>query len=257
MTTPPPQQPPPPPPARPSGAQAAAVAAAQEEEMSALGPALAAFVLAALAYARTGGRVAGLPLTVATKLGYYGMVSTALAAVAARALDHQRAWAGRRQADQLWPHTDVGVASGTEAGLTVLAQAARVIARKARLDEATGGAPGVSLPGEPWSPADVEHARSYADPGKIALPVVQATRHAAQLAAAEAAGWTRKRWIDRHDNRVRVNHAFLGSTEYEFHTVPISEPFVTLDDNKLWYPGDTSAPVHEWMRCRCWLQLLP
>lgn len=255
MTAPRTEQPPPPP-ARPTGPQAAAVAAAQDEEVSALGPALAAFMVAVLAYARTGGRVAGLPLTIARKIGYYTLVSAALEGLAARALDHQRVWSGRRQADELWPHTDIGMAAGVNAGLTTLAQAAQVIARKARVDEATGGAPGISLPGEPFSPADAEHARSYAQPEKIALPVVQSTRHAAQLAVAEAAGWTRKRWIDKHDNRVRASHAFLGSKEYEYHTVPILEPFVTIDDNKLWYPGDTSAPPHEWMRCRCWLQLL-
>jgi hypothetical protein len=84
---------------------------------------------------------------------------------------------------------------------------------------------------------------------------VQSTKHAAQLAAASEAGWTRKTWVDMHDNRVRVNHAFLGAKDYEFHTVPILEPFETLDGNKLWYPGDTSAPVHEWIKCRCWLKL--
>jgi hypothetical protein len=130
-----------------------------------------------------------------------------------------------------------------------------VIARKARVDEAQGGSPGISLPGEPYDPQAAEHAASYADPEQIALPVVQNTRHGAQLGAAEEAGWTRKTWVDRHDTRVRASHAFLGSPKYEFHTVPIGEPFVTLDDNKLWYPGDTSAPVEEWIRCRCWLKL--
>lgn len=253
---PPPGEQPTPPPARPTGPQSDSVSAAQDEEISALGPALAAFMLSVLAYARTTGRVAGLPITIARKVGYYALVSAALEAVAARALDHQRVWSGRRQADELWPHTDIAIAAGVEAGLTTLAQAAKVIARRAREDEAAGGAPGISLPGEPYDAQAAEDARSYADPEKIALPVVQSTRHAAQLAAAEAAGWTRKRWIDMHDNRVRASHAFLGSSSYEFHTVPILEPFVTIDGNKLWYPGDTSAPPSEWMRCRCWLQLL-
>jgi hypothetical protein len=151
---------------------------------------------------------------------------------------------------------DIGVRAGVESGLTTLAQAAKHIAREARADEAAGGSPGVSLPGELYDPqALAEPQQTYADPEQIALPVVQSTRHAAQLAAATEAGWTRKTWVDMHDNRVRVNHAFLGSPQYEFHTVPILEPFETLDGNKLWYPGDTSAPIHEWMRCRCWLKL--
>lgn len=256
MTTPPQQPPPEQPPQRPvTVPQAAAVAAALEEEESALQPALAAFIAAVLAFARTGGRVAGLPLTIATKIGYYSLIVGALESLAMRGLDQQRAYAGSRAAEELWEHADEGVAAGVAAGLETLAQAAKHIARSAREDEATGGSPGVSLPGEPYDPAAAEHAKTYADPEKIALPVVQSTRHAAQLAAAEAAGWTRKTWVDSHDNRVRVNHAFLGSPQYEFHSVPISEPFVTLDDNKLWYPGDTSAPPHEWMRCRCWLKL--
>lgn len=250
-----PQQPPPPPPERPSVPQIEAVAQAQAEEISAVMPALAAFVTAVMAYARTGGRIAGLPLTVAAKVGYDAAVIGILIAIANRALDHQRAWTGSRAAEELWTGQDAGVQRGVDAGLTTLSQAARHIARNARLDEASGGSPGVSLPGEIYDPGAAEHAKSYADPEQIALPVVQSTRHAAQLAAATEAGWTRKTWVDMHDNRVRVNHAFLGSKGYEYHTVPMLEPFVTLDDNKLWYPGDTSAPPHEWMRCRCWLKL--
>lgn len=250
-----PQQPPPPPPERPSVRQAAAVEQAQAEEILSVTPALSAFVTAVMAYVRTGGRIAGLPLTVAAKVGYDAAVIGILTAIASRALDHQRTWSGVRAAEELWLGQDIGVQTGVMSGLTTLAQAAKHIARSARIDEATGGSPGVSLPGEIYDPEAAEHAKSYADPEQIALPVVQSTRHAAQLAAAMEAGWTRKTWVNMHDNRVRVNHAFLGSKDYEFHTVPILEPFVTLDDNKLFYPGDTSAPVHEWIKCRCWLKL--
>jgi hypothetical protein len=252
---PPPEEQPPPPPPRQYAVEAEAVRAAQDAEVSAVLPALAAFVTAVMAYARTGGRVAGSPLTVARKIGYYGAVGLALAQIAERALDHQRTYAGSRAAEELWLSHEVGQAAGVDAGLTVLAQAARHIAREARTDEATGGSPGVSLPGEPYDPKATEHAKTYADPEQIALPVVQNTRHAAQMAAAEEAGWVRKTWVDMHDTRVRASHAFLGSTKYEYHTVPIAEPFVTINDNKLWYPGDTSAPVEEWIRCRCWLKL--
>jgi hypothetical protein len=243
-------------PERPSGPQAAAVADAQDYDVNALGPALAAFVAAVLAYSRGTGHLMGSPLTVARKVGYYAAVVAILRSIAGRGLDLQRAFSGPRAAEELWGGQDQGLAAGETAGLTTLAQAARVIARKARVDEARGGSPGVSLPGEPYDPQAEEITRTYSDPSQIALPVAQSTKHAAQLAAASEAGWTRKRWVDMHDNRVRVNHAFLGSQKYEYHTVPILEPFVTLDGNKLWYPGDTSAPVHEWMRCRCWLQLL-
>lgn len=236
-------------------AQAEAEAQLLDEAVSAIGPALAAFTAAVLAYARTGQRLAGAPATVAKKVGYYSLVLAALQSLSQRSLDHQRTWAGKRAAEELWEHGDAAVAAGVEAGLTTLAQSAKYIARAARVDEATGGSPGVSLPGEPYDPDAAEHAKSYADPEKIALPVVQSTKHAAQLTAAEMAGWTRKAWVSKKDNRVRVNHVFLNAKNYEYHEVPIGEPFVTLDDNKLWYPGDTSAPPHEWMRCRCWLRL--
>jgi hypothetical protein len=244
-------------PARPPrdyAAQAEAQAAEQDFEVNAVTPALAAFVAAVLAFSRGQGHLMGSPLTVARKVGYYGAVAAILTQIASRALEHSRSWAGPRAAEELWGGQDQGLEVGRGAGLAVLARAARVIARKARADEARGGAPGVSLPGEPWSP-DALQTPSYADPDILGLPVVQSTRHAAQLAAAEEAGWTRKAWIDMHDNRVRMTHAFLGSPKYEYHTVPIGEPFVTVDGNKLWYPGDTSAPIHEWVRCRCWLKL--
>lgn len=250
----PPDQPPPQP-VRPTGPEAAAVAEAQEFEIGAVTPALAAFVAAVLAYSRSSGHLLGSPLTVAKKIGYYGAVAAIISQISGRALDHQRAFAGKRAAEELWEGQDAGMAAGEEAALKALSQAARVIARKARADEAAGGSPGISLPGEPYDPEAPDHAKSYSDPEQIALPVVQNTRHAAQLAAAEAAGWTRKTWIDKHDTRVRASHAFLGSPKYEFHTVPIGEPFVTIEDSKLWYPGDTSGPVHEWIRCRCWMKL--
>jgi hypothetical protein len=245
----------PPQPDRPTGAQVDAVREAQDYDVDAVGPALAAFIAAVLAYSRGSGHLMGSPLTVARKVGYYAAVIAIIRQIAGRGLDHPRAWTGHRAAEELWDGQDAGLAAGEAAGLTTLAQAARVIARKARQDEARGGSPGISLPGEPYDPLADETAKSYSDPEQIALPVVQSTKHAAQMAAASEAGWKRKTWVDMHDNRVRVNHVFLGSPKYEFHTVPILEPFETLDGNKLWYPGDTSAPVHEWIRCRCWLRL--
>jgi hypothetical protein len=248
--TPPPQQP-----ARPVMPQAQAVADDQDYDVDALGPALAAFISAVLAYSRGSGHLLGSPLTVAKKIGYYAAVIAIIRQIAGRGMDQQRAWTGSRAAEELWAGQDQGMAAGEAAGLATLAQAARVIARKARADEARGGSPGISLPGEPYDPHADEITQSYTDPSKIALPVAQSTKHAAQLASASEAGWTRKTWVDMHDNRVRPSHAFLGSPKYEFHTVPILEPFETIDGNKLWYPGDTSAPVHEWIRCRCWLKL--
>jgi hypothetical protein len=175
-------------PERPSGPQAAAVADAQDYDVNALGPALAAFVAAVLAYSRGTGHLMGSPLTVARKVGYYAAVVAILRSIAGRGLDLQRAFSGPRAAEELWGGQDQGLAAGETAGLTTLAQAARVIARKARVDEARGGSPGVSLPGEPYDPQAEEITRTYSDPSQIALPVAQSTKHAAQLAAAIGGG---------------------------------------------------------------------
>jgi hypothetical protein len=243
-------------PERPSGPQAAAVADAQDYDVNALGPALAAFVAAVLAYSRGTGHLMGSPLTVARKVGYYAAVVAILrpSPGAGWTSSGPSAAPGRPRSCGAGR---TGLAAGETAGLTTLAQAARVIARKARVDEARGGSPGVSLPGEPYDPqADEITRRPIPTRPRSRCRSCRAPSTPPSWRQPSEAGWTRKRWVDMHDNRVRVNHAFLGSQKYEFHTVPILEPFVTLDGNKLWYPGDTSAPVHEWMRCRCWLQLL-
>ena len=254
-----PEQPPPPPPERPPPAQVAAVTEALESDISALIPATTAAILAIIAYARTGQRIVGVAAEIAEKVGYGVLVTAALTALAQRNLELQRRLTGRRGAEELFAHEDVAVQAGVAAGLETFAQAAASIAASVREDEAAGiSPPGVSLPGEPYDPtplADQKDSQSYADPEKLALPVVQSTKHAAQLAAAEEAGWRYKAWITTGDNRVRPAHAFLGSPKYEFHAVPLLEPFVDIDDNKLWYPGDTSAPVSTWIRCRCWLRL--
>jgi len=229
---------------------------AQDAAVSAALPALAAFTQSVLAFARAGGRVAGSPLTVATKIGYDAAIIALLIKIANGALDEQRKLVGNRQAEGLWEHADIAQQAGVDGGLSVLKTAAQHIARAARVDEATGGSPGVSLPGEPFDPHAHEHAQTYADPERIVMPVVQATRHNAQIAAADAAGWRFKVWNDVHDNRVRPAHAFLGAPKYEYHRVPIAEPFVDIDDHKLWFPGDTSAPPHTWMNCRCYLSFV-
>jgi len=246
---------PPPPPSqqRPPGSQDDAVRTDQDEAVALLLPAMGAFTQGVLAYARAGGRVAGTPYNVAKKIGYDAAVTALLLTIAQRALAHHRAWAGARAAEGLWEHADDAEQAGLAGGLVTLKGAAQHIARAARLDEATGGSPGISLPGEPYDPHQHEHSMTYADPERIVLPVVQSVRHTAQITAARMAGYRFKVWQDVHDNRVRPAHAFLGAPKYEYHRVPIDEPFVDLDDHKLWFPGDTSSPPQCWMNCRCYL----
>ena len=64
---------------------------------------------------------------------------------------------------------------------------------------------------------------------------------------AKEAGYTRKRWLTEHDNRVRPTHA-----EIEGLTIPIDEYFV-VGDSIMSYAHDVShgASVNELANCRC------
>ncbi len=81
-------------------------------------------------------------------------------------------------------------------------------------------------------------------------------------AAKRAQNWARMQWIravnaitgelwgkgwdTQQDNRVRESHEPMNGQVRRW-----DEPFITGDGNYLMYPGDTSAPIKEWIRCRC------
>jgi SPP1 gp7 family putative phage head morphogenesis protein len=66
------------------------------------------------------------------------------------------------------------------------------------------------------------------------------------LAEAEALGVkTTKEWSARMVN-TRDTHAALDGK-----VIPSDEPFVTIDGNRLMYPGDPNAPAGEIINCRC------
>jgi hypothetical protein len=58
-------------------------------------------------------------------------------------------------------------------------------------------------------------------------------------------GFTRKRWVTRHDAKVRETH-FAA----EGQTVPLEEPF-TVGGYPLMYPGERGAPPALVINCRC------
>lgn len=58
-------------------------------------------------------------------------------------------------------------------------------------------------------------------------------------------GFTRKRWVTRHDAKVRATHV-----EVEGDTVPLDEHFI-VGGYPLMYPGERGAPPAIVINCRC------
>lgn len=58
-----------------------------------------------------------------------------------------------------------------------------------------------------------------------------------------------KKWLDQRDDRVRDSHAAMHGQVRR-----INEHFVTGAGNLIMYPGDTEAPIEEWINCRCILR---
>ncbi|MFA5378775.1 MAG: phage minor head protein [Dehalococcoidia bacterium] len=75
---------------------------------------------------------------------------------------------------------------------------------------------------------------------------IQSQARADTLTEAEELGVkTTKEWSARMVN-TRDTHAALDGK-----VIPSDEPFITIDGNRLMYPGDPSAPAGEIINCRC------
>jgi predicted RNA binding protein YcfA (HicA-like mRNA interferase family) len=61
----------------------------------------------------------------------------------------------------------------------------------------------------------------------------------------EKFGFTEKRWVSRHDERVRHTHM-----EANGQTVPVHSQF-TVGGSRLSFPGDPLGPYEEIVNCRC------
>ena len=170
-----------------------------------------------------------------------------------RALD-LLAFAATQGADR-----DAVLAAGIVEGFTpdeapaLTAAAARRFIRldeQARMGDAfddlvLGGSPTPGTPIEPpvWLPSrgDRWSTRVARDSRTIATRV----QGALSLRRMRAAGRKNKRWVTRHDDRVRSSHEALDGV-----SVPIDQPF-QAEGGALMFPGDRSAPIGEWINCRC------
>jgi hypothetical protein len=87
-------------------------------------------------------------------------------------------------------------------------------------------------------------AESWAREASTSLvtSVVEGTKHT----LAEALGLTYKRWLTELDNKVRASHRRL-----EGQSIPLEEKFVTAGGVELDRPGDRTAPIADWINCRC------
>lgn len=60
-----------------------------------------------------------------------------------------------------------------------------------------------------------------------------------------------KKWVARMDDRTRPEHRVLNGQKIGLH-----QPFSVGYDH-IYFPGDTSAPIHLWAGCRCVLVITP
>lgn len=101
---------------------------------------------------------------------------------------------------------------------------------------------------------------SYNPPKQLAERMAVVGRNTAQMEVELEYGLSRqedgqvfKTWQSVSDAHVRPSHQFLNWKGYEYHSVPISKPFVTIFDDRLDYPGDPKGRMAEIAGCRCFM----
>lgn len=84
----------------------------------------------------------------------------------------------------------------------------------------------------------------------ISRTEVSGSFNSGMVAAAKAAGFSRKQWIPLSSENSRHNHASMPTD-----TVGIDEPFV-LDGKSISYPGDVDGDAEDVINCRCTIKFL-
>lgn len=217
-------------------------------------PALTAILTAAAAYAASKRMVSGTVEAVDTALGLSAAVGGVLANIALKAITAALRGLDKETRGVLYEHVDEAVERAVDDALGVLARSlSAAIGKQQQL--LGGNARGKTSPaGAPFKELDVPGSSD--DPKALAR---RAAQTASNSAVHNIAGFSpvllRKTWHSRKDARVRATHAFLGSKSYEYHTVNLGEHFVTIEGNRLMFPGDPTAPISETASCRCWLRV--
>lgn len=263
-----------PPPARLTPAQAAVVEAelaAAQEDTDSLVPAILAVLAAYLAYRAAKGRITGTWQAWTKALRLTELAGEAMAAVARRAVGRQMGRSSPRHAEDLLPYADNAVAVSTDTQLRTLVSALQHYQRTGAvpaglaeedLDFQVGTKPPGQRPQDYRAPKPKPTLPDNTEPPVLLAELVaNAGRNSAQLeqevelARAKGKGSVWKTWIDVSDSHVRASHQFLGSGKYEFHSVPITQPFRSIFGHEMNFPGDASlgAPLSELANCRCTL----
>ncbi len=218
----------------------------EEEDESALIPALLLIFGAYLLFRAANGPLPRDRNTVIKTLGIPGAVSGVLLRIAQRALARQREDAGRA-GDELWHWAGDGVQDGMRDGIDIIADAilwlddhsnGLVPPTKDELVFGSSILPDGSLVPTATNPPDL-----------LAAFIAKAVANRAQLTVAALAGWRTKIWKSQLDSRVRETHRGLHNQRR-----PLAEAFVSPSGAHLMMPGDLTAPIAEWARCRCYMR---
>lgn len=243
-----------------------------DQDAGALLPTVLAILTAAAAY----GAAESAAKDYATALSIPARIGGALTAAAIRILMKlaQSPKLSKAKREAIMDNMAVAAEKAAADGVTVLAQAAGAVAgnvRKALAAEREDGAsPGGAAPGKgllvspPGKPFREDLPGDSDEPAIVAQRVASAVRNGARFYVAEEIERVtppetvekvklRKTWHSKKDSRVRASHAFLGDKSYEYHTVDVGSPFISITGAKLRFPGDPKAPLHEIARCRCFM----
>lgn len=261
-----------PPPQRITPAQQAVVEqemAAADVDTQSLVPAILAILAAYLAYRAAKGRITGTWQAWARALHLTELAGEAMAGVAQRAFGRLSDRSTPKHAADLAPYEANAVAVSTDTQMRTLVRALQHYQRTGAVptdltDEDLDFQVGTKRPGgrpqDYRAPKPKPSLPDAQDPPVLLAEMMgNAGRNASQLeaelelAAAKGSGATWKTWIDVSDSHVRASHQFLGSGRYEFHSVPISQPFRSIFGFEMNFPGDASmgAPLSELANCRC------
>lgn len=242
-----------------------------DQDAGALLPTVLAILTAAAVY----GTTTNAAKDYATALSIPARIGGVLTATAIRILMKlaQSPRLSKAKREAILDNMAVAAEKAAADGVVVLAQAAGAVVENVRkaVGPDTGGDSGsgsgvgkpllVSLPGKPFHedlPGDSD------EPAIVAQRVASAVRNGARFYVAEEIERVtppeavekvklRKTWHSKKDTRVRASHAFLGDKTYEYHTVDVGSPFISITGAKLRFPGDPTAPLHEIARCRCFM----
>lgn len=96
--------------------------------------------------------------------------------------------------------------------------------------------------------ADMSRAKQIAQTQTVGAYNEAATAYAQNLPAGLVG---QKVWLAHHDGRTRPTHVLA-----DYQARPLNAPYI-VGNVPMMFPGDTTAPIGEWINCRCGQAFLP